>query len=259
MFFTFMAYVFAREQSWPVWISIVVAMILSALFGAGFERSLHSALRSSEPPTDHDGHHRAPLRPRRCGHADLGGRPEGLSEPVPIQPGEEAVLRHLWRSPLLHNARHLVFGDRYNGADHLAPQQDQDRPRVSGGVIEPGIQSTRWHPCRAHTCSSAGPWRLPSEPWPAVSFSPTPSPSSILRSWPKSWCSRLPLPRSAGSTVLAGAVVGGILVGQLQTMIGGYVTFIGSDLVLSVTLMVVIVVLLVRPNGLFGKVRVERV
>ena len=62
-----------------------------------------------------------------------------------------------------------------------------------------------------------------------------------------------------GLDSLVGAVVGGILVGQLQTMLGGYVKFIGSDLVLSFTLVLVIVVLLLRPNGLFGKVRVERV
>ena len=42
-------------------------------------------------------------------------------------------------------------------------------------------------------------------------------------------------------------------------MLGGYVRFIGSDLVLAVTLGLIILVLLVRPNGLFGSKRVERV
>ena len=62
-----------------------------------------------------------------------------------------------------------------------------------------------------------------------------------------------------GFDSIGGALIGGLLVGQLQTMIGGYVNFIGSDLVLAFTLVVIIVVLLVRPSGLFGKVRVERV
>ena len=62
-----------------------------------------------------------------------------------------------------------------------------------------------------------------------------------------------------GFDSLGGALIGGLLVGQLQTMIGGYVSIIGSDLVLAFTLFVIIAVLLVRPSGLFGKVRVERV
>ncbi len=38
MFFTFVAWVLAREQSWPVALSILVAMLASAVFAAAFER-----------------------------------------------------------------------------------------------------------------------------------------------------------------------------------------------------------------------------
>ena len=38
MFFSFVAWVLAREQGWPVWLSILVAMVLAAGFGAAFER-----------------------------------------------------------------------------------------------------------------------------------------------------------------------------------------------------------------------------
>ncbi len=62
-----------------------------------------------------------------------------------------------------------------------------------------------------------------------------------------------------GLDSLVGALVGGLLIGQMQTMVGGYVTFIGSDLVLTVTLVLLIVMLLVKPSGLFGSNRVERV
>ena len=55
----------------------------------------------------------------------------------------------------------------------------------------------------------------------------------------------------------AGAVVGGFLVGVLENMLGAYV--IGTDLKLSVALVVIVAVLTVRPFGLFGKTIVSRV
>ncbi|MPY91489.1 MAG: branched-chain amino acid ABC transporter permease [Acidimicrobiia bacterium] len=62
-----------------------------------------------------------------------------------------------------------------------------------------------------------------------------------------------------GLDSLAGAVVGGFLVGIAQTMIGGYVGFVGSELSLPGALAVMVAVLLTRPTGLFGTRRVERV
>jgi branched-chain amino acid transport system permease protein len=56
-----------------------------------------------------------------------------------------------------------------------------------------------------------------------------------------------------------GAVVGGILLGVTITLIGRYVGFIGSTLKLPAALMLILVLLLVRPGGLFGRVAVKRV
>jgi branched-chain amino acid transport system permease protein len=56
-----------------------------------------------------------------------------------------------------------------------------------------------------------------------------------------------------------GAVVGGILLGVTMTLLGRYVGFIGSTLKLPVALMLIFVLLLVRPGGLFGRVVVSRV
>jgi branched-chain amino acid transport system permease protein len=61
-----------------------------------------------------------------------------------------------------------------------------------------------------------------------------------------------------GFDSLGGAVVGGILVGLVETMLGGYIDVIGSELARATALGVIVVVLLVRPNGLFGSKRVER-
>jgi branched-chain amino acid transport system permease protein len=56
-----------------------------------------------------------------------------------------------------------------------------------------------------------------------------------------------------------GAVVGGILLGVTITLLGRYVGFIGSTLKLPAALLLILVLLLVRPGGLFGKISVRRV
>ncbi|MEO7338695.1 MAG: branched-chain amino acid ABC transporter permease [Caldimonas sp.] len=53
-----------------------------------------------------------------------------------------------------------------------------------------------------------------------------------------------------------GAVLGGFIVGVLENVVGAY---IGTELKLTVALVVIIGVLVVRPSGLFGKVHVTRV
>jgi branched-chain amino acid transport system permease protein len=56
-----------------------------------------------------------------------------------------------------------------------------------------------------------------------------------------------------------GAVVGGILLGVTITLLGRYVGFIGSTLKLPAALALILLLLLVRPGGLFGRVAVRRV
>jgi branched-chain amino acid transport system permease protein len=56
-----------------------------------------------------------------------------------------------------------------------------------------------------------------------------------------------------------GAVVGGLTLGVLLNLIGVYVDFVGSELKLPVALLVILVVLLVRPAGIFGRPEVKRV
>lgn len=54
-----------------------------------------------------------------------------------------------------------------------------------------------------------------------------------------------------------GAVIGGFLVGVLENLIGTYV--VGTELKLSVALVLIVGVLVVRPAGLFGRRVVQRV
>lgn len=54
-----------------------------------------------------------------------------------------------------------------------------------------------------------------------------------------------------------GAVAGGFMIGVIENLAGAY--FIGTELKLSVALVIIIAVVLIKPAGLFGKVLVTRV
>ena len=56
-----------------------------------------------------------------------------------------------------------------------------------------------------------------------------------------------------------GAVVGGLLLGVLLNLLGRYVTFFGGQMRLAGGLAVILLVLLIRPTGLFGRVAARRV
>jgi branched-chain amino acid transport system permease protein len=62
-----------------------------------------------------------------------------------------------------------------------------------------------------------------------------------------------------GFTSPGGAVLGGFIVGIIENVVGTYVKFIGTELKLTVALALILVVLLVKPSGLFGRAVVHRV
>ena len=62
-----------------------------------------------------------------------------------------------------------------------------------------------------------------------------------------------------GFTSPGGAVLGGLIVGVIENLVGTYVKFIGTELKLTVALALILIVLVVRPSGLFGRAAVHRV
>lgn len=62
-----------------------------------------------------------------------------------------------------------------------------------------------------------------------------------------------------GFTSPLGAVVGGLIVGVVENLVGTYVSFIGTELKFTVALALIIIVLVVKPSGLFGRTVVKRV
>jgi branched-chain amino acid transport system permease protein len=57
----------------------------------------------------------------------------------------------------------------------------------------------------------------------------------------------------------AGAAIGGILIGVFMNLVGQYVGFATAELRLPIAFAVLLIVLLVKPNGLFGRRQVRRV
>ena len=55
---------------------------------------------------------------------------------------------------------------------------------------------------------------------------------------------------------LPGAMIGGVLIGLIESFWGGYVNAEYKDVAVFATLMLV---LLIRPNGLFGRPEIEKV
>ncbi len=62
-----------------------------------------------------------------------------------------------------------------------------------------------------------------------------------------------------GFDSIRGAVVGGLVVGLAEALLPNLFTFVGSELSLAMALVIILAVLLVRPQGLFGSRRVLRV
>ncbi len=56
-----------------------------------------------------------------------------------------------------------------------------------------------------------------------------------------------------------GAVLGGFAVGVIENLAGAYIPVIGGELKLTIALVVIVVVLVFKPAGLFGRVVVSRV
>ncbi len=56
-----------------------------------------------------------------------------------------------------------------------------------------------------------------------------------------------------------GAVVGGFMVGVVENLAGTFIPYVGSELKLTIALILIVAVLMVRPSGLFGRTAVTRV
>ena len=257
MFFTFVAWVLAREQGVPVWLSIVLAMVFSSLFAAGFERIF---IRPFDPANH------LPITMVTIALLSIVeglavliwfADPKAFPSPFPSDPKTDYVdifgarvfyaTIGIWITVILMTVGiTLLLSKTKIGLAFRSVSSNLESSRLVGINVGRTLQFG-WA-LAAAIGTLAG----------CLVLSDTRTlldPSFMAKTLVFAFAAAT----IGGLDSLVGALVGGILVGQLQTMVGGYLRFIGSDLTLGFTLLVVIAVLLVRPNGLFGKVRVERV
>jgi branched-chain amino acid transport system permease protein len=62
-----------------------------------------------------------------------------------------------------------------------------------------------------------------------------------------------------GLTSPGGAVLGGFAVGVIENLAGTFIPYVGRELKLTIALFIIVVVLTVKPSGLFGRTVVTRV
>lgn len=256
MFFTFVSWVLSHEQGWPVWLSIITAMIASALVAAGFERVL---IRPFDP-----GNHLPITIITIALLSVIDGLavyiwfadPKGYPSPFPSTKNDVATVfgarifyaqMGIWLTVIITTiVLSLLLSKTKIGLAFRAVSSNIESSRLVGVHVGRTLQFG-WA-LAAAIGTLAGSMFLSSG---TTQLQPLFMGQILVFSFAAATI--------GGLDSLVGAVVGGLLVAQLQTMIGGYIKFIGSDLVLATTLILIIVVLLVRPNGLFGSKRVERV
>ena len=256
MFFSFVAWVLAREQGLPVWLAIVSAMVISAAFASAFERIF---IRPFDP---------ANHLPITMVTIALLSIVEGLA--MLIWFADPKAFPSPFPSKLTDYLE--VFGARvfYSTIGIwitvtlmtvvISLLLSKTKIGLAFRSVSSNLESSRLVGINVGRTLQFG-WALAASIGTLAGCLVLSDTKSLLD---PSFMAKTLVFAFAAATIggldsLVGALVGGLLVGQLQTMVGGYITFIGSDLVLGFTLLVVIMVLLVRPNGLFGKVRVERV
>ena len=112
--------------------------------------------------------------------------------------------------------------------------------------------------CASAGCSGwGGDWRRCSAPWPGILAAPSVflDPNMMQAILIYAFAAAV----LGGIDSPVGAVVGGLLLGVGSTCSASYVDFVGADLRLPAALLIILVVLLVKPSGLFGRPEVKRV
>ena len=70
----------------------------------------------------------------------------------------------------------------------------------------------------------------------------------------------IPVVILGGLDSVAGAIIGGVLIGVLENLSGGYLDpVLGGGVQEVAPFVVLVIILMLRPYGLFGKVEIERV
>ncbi|MFN0090928.1 MAG: branched-chain amino acid ABC transporter permease [Acidimicrobiales bacterium] len=251
---TFMAYVFAVEQGLPVFLGIAVAMVLSAGAGALIERTL---IRPFDP------RNHLPIVIITLGLFQIinavAGKiwaydPYRFPAPFPSKQGDlvqigQAQLKYTTIGRAATIAAVLVV---------LFLLLNKTKIGLAFRAVSSNLESSELVGIKVGSTLMFG-WALAS----AIGTLGGSLVASNVLLEPNMMFRLLIFALAAaalgGLDSPVGAVIGGLIVGWIQSLVVGYVSFIGSELSLATAFVVILVVLLFKPAGLFGTARVERV
>ena len=260
MFGTYLTWVFATQQGWPVWPSIAVAMVLSAIGGALIERVL---IRPFDP-ADH-----LPIVLITFGIAAIleaiAGWKWGLEfhkfpSPFPAKPRDfvsigGARLRYETIGTLVTMAAmlgvlFLILNKTKIGLAFRAVSSTIESSRLVGIRVGPTLQFG-W--ALAAAFGTLGGTLVARQ----TNLEPAFMAKLVIFSFAAAVL--------GGLDSIGGAVLGAFIVAMIQSLLVGYaqsipgLDWLKSNYALVIAFVVILVVLLFRPSGLFGSRRVERV
>jgi branched-chain amino acid transport system permease protein len=254
MFSAFIAYVLSVEQGLPAWLAIVISMLLAALAGAGIERVLVRPLEERNPLSVVIVTLGLFLIIGSVAQKLWLGVPRVFNTPFPDSSRSitifDAQLR--WRTVWYWVTLLVVMGllwvllERTRiGLAFRAVASSRESARLVG--VEVGRMLSLGWALAGALGALAG----------AIAAGNNPSFDTNLMA---------PLLIYAFAAVTLGgldspigAIVGALIVAVVETMASGYLDAVGGELAQATALVLIVVVLLFRPSGLFGSTRVERV
>jgi branched-chain amino acid transport system permease protein len=254
MFGSFVAYVFAAEQGWPIGSAIILAMIVMALIAAGLERTL---IRPFDP------HNHLPLVIITLGLFLVinalagmiwGFDPRRFPRVFPEGDAWSMGIAHLrWYTVgTVCTTLLLLVG--------LTFLLNRTKVGLAFRAVSSNLESASLVGVKVGSTLQFG-WALAAAVGTIAGVLFVADP---FRQLEPTFAQRVLIFASAAAVLggldsLWGALVGGLAIGLVESMVVGYVDFIPSQMGLSTAVAVLLIVLLVRPNGLFGSARVERV
>jgi branched-chain amino acid transport system permease protein len=241
MFGAFITFIFAHDHGWPMWLSVLAAMVVSAAAAAAIERTL---IRSFDPAN-----HLAIvivtlslfLILNAIAGVIWGFDGKGLPSPFPKR---NESFRFLGATIEYSSIFTWLTVGVEIGLAFRAVSSNLEASRLAGVHIGRTLQFG-WALAAAVGTLAGSLY----------------APTTLLQ---PNFMGNLLVFSFAAATLggldsLGGSVLAGLLIGLVQTMAGGYVERIGGELSTAVALAVIVLVLSIKPSGLFGSAKVERV
>ena len=251
---SFFAYILAVEQGLPLYLAIVLAMLLSAVLAAGLERVL---IRPFDP-ADH-----LPLVIITLGLFLVINAVAGMvwgfdprSFPRMFPEGDVwsmGIARLRWYTVgtmatvlVLLVLLTLLLKKTKVGLAFRAVSSNLESSGLVGVRAGPTLQFGWMLATAVGTLAGA---LFVADPF---------------RQLDPTWAQRVQIFAAAAAVLggldsLWGALAGGVILGLIESMVVGYVEWIPNQMSLAAAVVAIIIVLLIRPNGLFGSKAVERV